>query len=434
MCLRKGIRVVKKTLLLLSVMALAMLFSSGMVLAQQNPPAPPQGVDDAFVRGEILVKFEPGTPERSRAEAHRQNGGRVEETIRRLGVQVVIVPRGQEQAKVGAYNRNPNVEYAELNGIATISLDPNDPYDNSSSYASSKHGDVNQWARGKIQAYDAWNRTTGSSSVKVAILDTGIDNSHPDLPAAVAQKDFVNNDTNAEDDNGHGTHVAGTIGASTNNTTGVAGTNWSVDLMAVKVLNANGSGSYANIANGIIWAANNGAKVINLSLGGTFDSTTLRNAVNTAWNKSAVLACAAGNSGSSQKNYPGAYTNCIAVGATDENDQKASFSNSGKRWVDTGAPGVHILSTMPNSPVTFTTSEGYYENYDSLNGTSMATPHVADVAGLVWATGLCDDNDPNTKDNPCIRNRIEGGADQIPSLANYWPDGRRLNALESVSP
>jgi thermitase len=135
-----------------------------------------------------------------------------------------------------------------------------------------------------------------------------------------------------------------------------------VELMAVKVLNANGSGSYANIANGIIWAANNGAKVINLSLGGTFDSTTLRNAVDT--------------------DYPGAYTNCIAVGATDENDQKASFSNSGKKWVDIGAPGVHILSTMPNSPVTLTTSEGYYENYDSLNGTSMATPHVAGVAGL----------------------------------------------------
>jgi thermitase len=255
---------VKKTLLLLSVMALAMLLSSGVVLAQQNSPAPSQGVDGAFVPGEILVDFEPGTPERSRAEAHRQNGGRVEETIRGLGVQVVSVPGGQEQAKVEAYNRNPNVEYAELNGIATISLDPNDPYDNSSSYASSKHGDVNQWAWGKIQAYDAWDRTTGSSSVKVAVVDTGIDNSHPDLPAAVAQKDFVNNDINAEDDNGHGTHVAGTIGASTNNATGVAGTNWGdelvgVKLMAVKVLNANGSGSYANIANGIIWAANNGA-------------------------------------------------------------------------------------------------------------------------------------------------------------------------------
>jgi thermitase len=210
---------------------------------------------------------------------------------------------------------------------------------------------------------------------------------------------------------------------------GVAGANWDVDLLAAKVLNKNGSGSYANIANGILWAADNGANVINLSLGGTFDSTTLRNAVNTAWNKGAVLACAAGNSGSSQKSYPGAYTNCIAVGATNENDQKASFSNYSKKWVDIGAPGVNILSTMPNSPVTLTTTNGYYENYDSLNGTSMATPHVAGVAGLVWSTGLCA-----AKDNTCVRNRIQDRADQVSGLANYWPNGRRLNALESVSP
>ncbi len=422
-------------------MVLAMLFSSGVVLAQQNPPVSSQGGEDAFVRGEILVKFEPGTPGLAQAEAHRQNDGRVEQTIRGLGVQVVSVPRGQEQAKVEAYNRNPNVGYAELNGIATISLDPNDLYDNTSSYASSKHGAVRQWGWGKIRAYDAWDRTTGAASVKVAVVDTGIDNSHPDLPAVVAQKDFVNSDVNAEDDNGHGTHVAGTIGASTNNTEGVAGANWSIGLMAAKVLNRDGSGSYANIANGILWAADpdgnpntaDGAKVINLSLGGTYDSTTLSNAVATAWNKGAVLACAAGNSGSAQRSYPGAYTNCIAVGATDQNDQKASFSNYSKRWVDMGAPGVHILSTMPNSPVTLTTADGYYENYDSLNGTSMATPHVAGVAGLVWAA-----TDPSgTKlcaTNGCVRNRIEGRADQVSGLANYWTNGRRLNALNSVLP
>jgi thermitase len=427
-------------------MALAMMFSSGVVLAQQGSPPTSQDREASFVRGEILVKFEPGAPERAKAEAHRQNGGQVEQTIRGLGVQVVGVPGGQEQAKVDAYNRNPNVQYAELNGVATISLDPNDPYDNTDKFASSKHGEVNQWAWGKIQAYDAWDRMTGSSSVGVAVVDTGIDNSHPDLPLVVAQRDFVNNDSNAEDDNGHGTHVAGTIGASTNNDTGVAGASWggelmAAKLMAAKVLNKDGSGSYANIANGIMWAADpdgdpataDGAKVINLSLGGTFDSTTLRNAVATAWNKGAVLACAAGNSGSSQKHYPAAYANCIAVGATDQSDRKASFSNSGTKWVDLGAPGVHILSTMPNSSVTLTNSTNRYKpEYDSLNGTSMATPHVAGVAGLVWAATdssgakLCGTN-------ACVRDRIETRADKIPGLAKNWTDGRRLNALKSVS-
>ena len=344
----------------------------------------------------------------------------MKQTIRELGVQVVGVPRGREQAKVDAYNRTPNVQYAELNGIATISLDPNDPYDNTAAYASSKHGAAQQWAWAKIRAYDAWDRTSRFSSVNVAVVDTGIDSTHPDLPAVTLRKDYYTTN-NAEDDNGHGTHVAGTIGASTNNTTGVAGANWGVELMAVNALDKDGSGSYANIADGIIWAANNGAEVINLSLGGTYDSTTLRNAVDTAWNKGAVLACAAGNSGTSQRNYPAAYTNCIAVGATDENDRKASFSNAGKKWVDIGAPGVRILSTMPNSPVTLTTSEGYYESYDSLNGTSMATPYVAGVAGLVWAaTGTSGASLCST--NGCVRNRIEMRADQISGLANYWPN------------
>jgi thermitase len=411
-----------------------MLAFSGVVLAQQNLPAPSKGEDDAFipgeaegafVPGEILVKFKPGSPAPARADAHRQNGGQVKETIRGIDVQVVGVPPGQERAQVAAYSRNPNVEYAELNGVATISQDPDDPYDNTSSYTSSKQGGVQQWGWAKIKAYNAWDKTRGATSVKVAVVDTGIDNSHPDLPSVAAQKDFINNDSNAEDDNGHGTHVAGTIGASTNNATGVAGANWNVSLLGAKALNASGSGSYSAISNAINWSADNGATAINLSLGGSTPSLTLENAVKYAWNKGSVLACAAGNSNTSQKSYPGAYTNCIAVAATDETDKKASFSNYGS-WVDVAAPGVRILSTMPNSDVYMTTQKGYSKEYDSLNGTSMATPHVAGLAALVKASG--------TSGASNIRNKIQSSATDRTVLSGTGPDWSkaRINACKAV--
>ena len=323
---------------------------------------------------------------------------------------------GQVESVVNVLSRNPSVEFAESNGIVTAFGDPNDPYDNTTCYNSSKDGCVKQWAWGKIQAYQAWDVTTGSSSVRVAVVDTGIDNSHPDLPAVVAQSTLSTIDGNAEDDNGHGTHVAGTIGALTNNGIGVAGLNWHVSLMAAKVLDAQGSGSNADVADGIKWAADNGAQVINLSLGGSLPSRTLRNAVDYAWNKGVVLTCAAGNSGTSAQSYPAAYPNCIAVAATNKYDLKASFSNYGASWVDVAAPGVNILSTLPNSAVYLTTHYGYRQNGDSLDGTSMAAPHVAGLAGLIWSTGKCSTAS-------CVRSRIENNTDLIRRTGTYWSKG-----------
>ncbi len=387
------------------------------------PSVSAQGPATAFVPDEVLVMLKPGADVNAVA---RGVGARPDaQTL--MGVWVLQVPAGAVPGIVNALNHNPNVEYAEPNGVATAFVDPNDPYDNTSCYQSSHSGCVTQWAWGKIQAYDAWGVTTGSASVRVAVVDTGIDNSHPDLPPVVAQRDFVNNDNNAEDDNGHGTHVAGTIGALTNNGTGVAGMNWNVGLMGVKVLNASGSGSYSAIANGIKWAADNGAKVINMSLGGSIGSTTLKNAVDYAWNKGVVLACAAGNDGKNRASYPAYYTNCIAVAATDQNDAKASFSNYGSKWVDVAAPGVAILSTLPNSTVYLNTQYGYFQNYDALNGTSMATPHVAGLAALVWASGKC----ASTPTAACVRGRIENYADKISGTGTYWSKGR-INAYKAV--
>jgi thermitase len=379
-----------------------------------------------YVADEVIVQFKPGYAPDAQLPADVMSLGvfGVQDEPA-LGVKVLKVPAGSVMAVVEALGRNPNVEYAEPNGIATASLDPNDPHDNTSCYTTSKAGCVTQWAWAKIKAYDAWNITTGLATVKVAVVDTGIDNSHPDLPAVALQKDFINNDNNAEDDNGHGTHVAGTIGARTNNGVAVAGTNWNVSLMAAKALNASGSGSYTAIANAIRWAADNGAKVINMSLGGSIGSTTLKNAVDYAWGKGVVLACAAGNNGTKLKSYPGAYPNCIAVAATDQNDAKASFSQYGSSWVDVAAPGVAILSTTPNTSVYLNTQYGYYQSYDALNGTSMATPHVAGLAGLVWATGKCSTAS-------CVRSRIENNTDAIAGTGTYWSKGR-INAYKAVS-
>ncbi len=403
----------------LVILTLVVLLALTSALAG-NTASAAQVVNDR-VPDEVLVSLKPGANARDIA---RGVGAHIKEQTS-LGVWVLNVPPAAVDRVIAALSRNPNVEYAEPNGIAVAFVDPNDPYDNTSCFKSSKSGCVTQWAWAKIQAYQAWGVTTGSESVRVAVVDTGIDNSHPDLPALVAQKDFVNNDNSAEDDNGHGTHVAGTIGASTNNNTGVAGTNWSVSLMAAKVLNASGSGSYSAISNGIKWAADNGAKVINMSLGGSLNSRTLQNAVNYAWNKGVVLACAAGNNCNSVKSYPAAYTNCIAVAATDQNDLKASFSSYGSKWVDVAAPGVGILSTMPNSSVYLNTTYGYYQNYDALNGTSMATPHVAGLAALVWATGKCGTAS-------CVRGRIESNADKITGTGTYWSKGR-INDYKAVS-
>jgi thermitase len=188
----------------------------------------------------------------------------------------------------------------------------------------------------------------------------------------------------------------------------------------VKVLSDNGSGSWSAIANGIRWAADNGAKVINMSLGGYSASSTVQDAVNYAWGKGVVLVAAAGNDNTTSKLYPAAYDNVIAVAATDRNDRKASFSNYGD-WVDIGAPGASILSTTPDHRSRIW---GRGVKYAYGSGTSMATPFVAGVAGLVWAS--------TCSTNACVRSAVEGNVDTPSALSGLWPSGGRLNACKAV--
>jgi len=227
--------------------------------------------------------------------------------------------------------------------------------------------DMIDWGVERIGADKIWNQSIGSG-VKIAIIDTGVQRDHPDLKNNIIQGyDFVNEDNDATDDNGHGTHVAG-ITSATLNQTGTVGVNYNAQIMPIKVLNNQGYGYLSDVAKGIYFAADNGARIINMSLGSSSDSTTLRNAVTYAANKGILLVAAAGNNNGSPCLYPAAYSSVICVVATDSKNQLASFSNMGG---ELSAPGVSNYSTFVGS------------SYRYLSGTSIASPHVAGAGAIL---------------------------------------------------
>lgn len=395
--------------ILASLLLLLMFLTNSVSTALSAPMDEPVRTDitQPAVAGEYVVKFRPGLSAVERANIAATSGGKTKLSLAALNADLIEFPalKRSPNAKavenmLTALKNNPHVEYVEPNYIYQVSYTPNDP-------------DLGrQWAWSTIEAQAGWDTTQGSSSVIIAVVDTGVQSNHPDLDAKlVAGYDFVEGDTMPDDGNGHGTHVAGTAAAETNNSTGGAGTCPNCRVMPVRVLDSGGSGTMANVANGIIWAADNGAKVINLSLGGG-SSSTLENAVIYAWNKGAFLACAAGNGNTSSTTsaYPAAYNNCFSVAATTVNDEKSSFSNYGN-WVEAAAPGSDIYSTYMGS------------SYKTLNGTSMAAPHVAGLAGLLASQGLT---------NQQIWDRIMSTADMIEGTGNYWTAGR-INVRRAVT-
>jgi thermitase len=264
---------------------------------------------------------------------------------------------------------------------------PNDPFIGS-------QGGLNT-----IQAPAAWNRTHGSSGVLIAVLDSGINEAHPDLTGkVVARHDFTGSSAGTDDLVGHGTHVAGIAAASTNNAIGVAGVGYDSRLLNVKVLDDSGSGSISMLFDGIYWAADNGAHIINMSLGGEDDCSTswwedlfdvgrneLRDSIGYASDRNVVLVAAAGNNGANRQQWPGACPNVIAVANTTVNDVKAANSNFGT-WVDLAAPGSSIFSTaVPGAPKCQSGLTGQFAN---CSGTSMASPHVASLAA--WFERVAD--------------------------------------------
>lgn len=233
--------------------------------------------------------------------------------------------------------------------------------------------DVIDWGVSRVGADKIWDTTTGVG-VTVAVIDTGIEMTHPDLQGKVTKGyDFVNDKESPEDDNGHGTHVSGIITA-TRNDAGTVGVSHGTSIMPIKVLNSTGSGYVSDVAKGIYWAVDNGAQVINLSLGTSKDTDVLRRAVNYAANKGVPMVAAAGNDYGAPCQYPAAYDNVICVVATDSSNRLASFSNVGG---ELAAPGVSNYSTFLGG------------TYRYLSGTSMAAPHVA--GSLAILRGICTD-------------------------------------------
>ncbi|AST91496.1 S8 family peptidase [Sutcliffiella cohnii] len=328
-------------LFLVAVLAFSLTF--GGVSAKENNEA---------AKKEYLIGFKTGIDSNAKKSVTTA-GGSVLHEFQYMNVLHIELP----EKAVAALKNNPNVEFIEHNAEVQT------------------YAQTTPWGVTHINAHRAHSSGVTGSGVKVAILDTGIHASHPDLNVRGGAS-FISGESNPYiDSNGHGTHVAGTV-AALNNTVGVLGVAYNAELYAVKVLSASGSGTLSGIAQGVEWSIANKMDVINMSLGGSSGSTALQRAVDNAYRNNIVVVAAAGNSGAQGNRntigYPARYSSVIAVGAVDSNNNRASFSSVGSE-LEVMAPGVSILSTVPGS------------SYASYNGTSMASPHVAGAAALLKA-------------------------------------------------
>ena len=420
--------------------------------ARPAPPAPalapsatPKG--PRYVEGEVLLVFQPDArPERVRAIL-RDLGATKIHTSRRSHVERHRIRKRVEDA-VAQYRNDPAVRLIEPNYLVHADAVPNDP-SFAIQWALQNTGQQGGTPGADIHAVAAWDQTTGSNQVVVAIVDTGMDLTHPDLvsnlytnPAEVPGNgldddgnglvddvhgfDFANFDADPSDDNGHGTHVAGTIGAHGDNGIGVAGVVWHLRLLPLKFLDAGGTGTTADAVDCVDYAVLAGASVINASWGSPERSQALELAIQGANDEGVLFVAAAGNTGSSNDtfgSYPASFPepNVIAVGASSRTDDRASFSNFGVNGVDLFAPGVQILSTLPHGL------------YGLNSGTSMAAPHVTGALALLKSRfpGM---------GAPTMKSVLLAATDRIPALSGLCVSGGRLNAarmlegVDSTSP
>jgi thermitase len=341
----------------------ALLLPSMLVgaVALQAPAAiaaqPAANGAEQYARGRILVMPRAGLSEAEFAKALAPHGGKGKK-IGQSDLHVVELPaNASEKAVVERLNRHPHIKFAELDRLVTPNFVSNDPYMGS------------EWHLNKVGATTAWDTTQGAGVI-IAILDSGVDGTHPDLaPQMVPGYNFYDNNTNTADANGHGTAVAGVAAAATNNALGVAGVAGQARIMPVRIADANAYAYYSTIAKGVTYAADNGARVVNCSYGGVAGSATIQSAAQYLKNKGGLMFVSAGNNGIDENIAP--TTTMIAVSATDQNDYRTGWSSYGN-FVSMSAPGI-----------TYTTSRG--GSYDNWQGTSFSSPLAAGVAALMMA-------------------------------------------------
>ncbi len=344
----------------------------------------------AYASDRVLVRFRPDIGEAYADGLLRSYGFPTVHRIPGIGVYSVKTAAGVGIGETLAMlRRNGDIELARPDYKARLADIPNDPYFLNYQYNLRNRGGIldvspdiqpQTTAGADIKATTAWDVAKGDAETVIAIVDTGVDMTHPDLVSKLVSSghDFANNDDDATDDVWHGTHVAGIAAADTNNAVGIAGVARDCRILPVKVTDATGDGYYSWIIDGIIWAADHGADVINISLGGNYADPFLEDACKYAHDKGAVVVAAAGNDGIALVLYPAAYDDYVlAVAASDYNDAIAGFSSFGPE-VDVAAPGVWILAPAPQWYV----GEGFLP-YLFGSGTSMATPHVAGLAALI---------------------------------------------------
>lgn len=405
-----------------------------------------------YAPGELLVRFRSGTPWHAAMAARSLSGAAVVNDPRQVKVDRIRLPKGAsvEQA-VQAYASNPDVEFVEPNYRREIFMVPNDTYFNSQ-WGLHNEGQTGGISGASVNAQEAWDIATGDGNVIVAVIDTGAELSHDDLKDNIWKNqgedwingspgnngvdddhngkvddyfgwDFINNDNDPSDEGkGHGTHVAGIVAARGNNGIGVTGLAWRASIMVLKILTASGSGFVSDELDAIDYAIRHGAKIINMSFGGSGYSRLEYEAILAAQEAGVLVVAAAGNTGQDidvSAIYPAAHgisddiRNIISVTATDDNDELASFSNYGRLSVDVAAPGVSIYSTSRGN------------SYRYLSGSSMATPFVSGLAALLLAA-----HPGGTYTQ--VRDSILDGVDRHSSLAGKVATGGRINAATSL--